>query len=52
MRTNADQLTTTEGEDGKDYWTTLDGVSGATLSTYGILYGTAKTAYNRSIGLE
>ena len=52
MRTNADQLTTTEGEDGKNYWTTLDGVSGATLSTYSILYGTAKTAYNRSIGLE
>ncbi|MDO5377886.1 MAG: hypothetical protein Q4G52_06085 [Clostridia bacterium] len=46
MVSEVSDLELQKGEDGKSYWTTLDAVSGATLSTYPLLYETAKNAYN------
>ena len=47
MSSRVSDLTQVEGEDGKQYWQTLDGVTGATLVTYGSFYETVKTAYDR-----
>ena len=46
MSTDPANLTQTKGEDGRMYWTIVDGVTGATLMTYGLFYGTAKGIYD------
>lgn len=50
MGTNPSDLTQEKGEDGKNYWKTVDGVTGATLATYGLFYGTAKNIYDSIVG--
>lgn len=47
LATPVSELHQQKGEDGRMYWATADAVSGATLSTYSLLYGTAQTAYQR-----
>lgn len=46
MGTDPAELTQVKGENGKNYWKTVDGVTGATLATYGLFYGTAKGVYD------
>lgn len=45
MGTDPADLIQEKGADGKNYWKTVDGVTGATLATYGLFYGTAKGIY-------
>lgn len=49
MGTNPADLVQVKGDDGKNYWQTVDGVTGATLLTYGLFYGTAKDVYESII---
>lgn len=47
METQVADLTQQKGEDGKMYWTGIDGVTSATNVTYPIMYGTALAAYQK-----